>query len=323
MKRRRLSCAALVMLAATILPPAARAAYPDHQIKLVIPYTPGGPADILGRFIAQKMTLALGKPVIVENKPGAGLAVGADYVASSRPDGYTLLEGAASMLIASSPSRTPEQNLHDFVPISLFCAFPEVVVVNRDLPVHNVQELIAYARANPGKLDYGSSGIGSLTHMAGALFVQMAGIDMLHVPYRGINEALTDVMAGRMQAAFPGAPIGLPLDKNGQVRALAVTGAQRTASAPNLPTVAEAGLAGYDVTPWNGVLAPAGTPQAVIALWHDEMVRIMQTDEVKQRWLALGADPIFSKTPQDFETLMRNDVVKWAKLVKDADIKLQ
>jgi tripartite-type tricarboxylate transporter receptor subunit TctC len=313
----------ILAVAAGLLPVAARAAYPDHQIRLIVPYTPGGPADILARVIAQKMTLALGQSVIIENKPGAGLTIGSDYVARSRPDGYTLLIGAASMLIASTPGRTPEQSLRDFAPISEIGTFPEVVVVNRDLPVHNVAELIAYARSRPGQVNFGSSGIGSLTHMAGALFGQMADLKLVHVPYRGINEALTDVVAGRVQIAFPGAPIGLPLARSGQVRAIAVTGAQRSASAPDLPTVASEGLAGYDVSPWYGVMAPRGTPPAVITLWHTEIVRIMQTPEVKQRWLTLGADTVYSKTPEAFGALMQAEASKWARLVKDAGIKLQ
>jgi tripartite-type tricarboxylate transporter receptor subunit TctC len=323
MKLLRICCLALPILAALGLSVPARAAYPEHQIKLVVPYTPGGPADILGRIIAEKMSAVLGQPVIIENKPGAGLTLGADYAARAKPDGYTLFLGAASMLINSSPGRTPEQNLRDFTAITTIGTFPEVVVVNRELPVTTIPELIAYAKAHPGDLNYSSSGVGSLTHMAGALFTNMAHIDMLHVPYRGINEALTDLLGGRVQAAFPGAPIGLPLAKGGRVRAIAVTGSQRTAIAPDLPTVAESGLPGYDVSPWYGVLAPVGTPPEVIARWHDEIVRIMQTDEIKQRWLTFGADAVYSKTPQDFSTLMQNETLKWAKLVKEAGIKLQ
>jgi tripartite-type tricarboxylate transporter receptor subunit TctC len=323
MKMCRLWVLLCVAMVGGVSPIAAQAAYPDHQIRLIVPYTPGGPADILARVIAQKMTLTLGQSVIIENKPGAGLTIGSDYVARSRPDGYTLLVGAASMLIASTPGRTPAQSLRDFAPISEIGTFPEVVVVNRDLPVHNVAELIAYARARPGQVNFSSSGIGSLTHMAGALFGQMAGLKLTHVPYRGINEALTDVVAGRVQIAFPGAPIGLPLAKSGQVRAIAVTGAQRAASAPDLPTVASEGLPGYDVSPWYGIMAPKGTPPDVIKLWHTEIVKIMQTPEVKQRWLTLGADTVYSKTPEDFETLMQAEATKWARLVKDADIKLE
>jgi tripartite-type tricarboxylate transporter receptor subunit TctC len=321
--RRRQLLQGLAAMGAVALPGAALAAYPDRQIKLVVPYTAGGPADIIARLLAQRLTGTLGQTVFIENKPGAGLVAGAEYASHARPDGYTLFVGAASMLIASTPGRTPEQNLHDFAPISPIGTFPEVVLANRDLPVTTTAELIAYGKQNPGKLNYGSSGVGSLTHMAGALFAHQAGIDMLHVPYRGINEALTDLIAGRVQLAFPGAPIGLPLARNGQVRAIAFTGAQRSASDPDLPTVAESGLPGYDVSPWYGVLAPARTPADVVTLWHRQIVAVMQTPEMKERLLPLGADPVYSKTPADFEALMRAETDKWAKLVRDAHIQLQ
>ena len=322
-RRRVLGATALALVLPASQPALAQAAWPARPIRIVVPFPPGGSTDLLARRIGEKLAASLGQPVIIENKPGAGLTLGAEYAARAKPDGYTLFLGAASMLINSSPGRTPEQNLHDFTAITTIGTFPEVVVVNRDLPVTTIPELIAYAKAHPGDLNYSSSGVGSLTHMAGALFTNMAKVDMLHVPYRGINEALTDLLGGRVQAAFPGAPIGLPLAKGGRVRAIAVTGSQRTAIAPDLPTVAEAGLPGYDVSPWYGVLAPVGTPPEVIARWHDEVARIMQTDEIKQRWLTLGADAVFSKTPQDFSTLMQNETLKWAKLVKEAGIKLQ
>jgi tripartite-type tricarboxylate transporter receptor subunit TctC len=322
MNRRRLLTGGGAVLAAA-LSGAALAAYPDRQVKLVVPYTAGGPADIIARLLAQRLTMKFGKPVFIENHPGAGLAAGADYAARSRPDGYTLFVGAASMLIASTPGRTPEQNLRDFTPISQTGTFPEVLLVNKDLPPKTTKELIDYAKAHPGQVNYGSSGIGSLTHMAGALFAHSAGIDMVHVPYRGINEALTDLIAGRVQAAFPGAPIGLPLARDGQVRALAVTGAERSSSDPDLPTVAESALPGYDVSPWYGVLAPASAPSDVIDLWHAQIADAMQAPDLKQRLLSLGADPVYSKTPADFETLMRAETEKWAKLVQDAHIQLQ
>jgi tripartite-type tricarboxylate transporter receptor subunit TctC len=312
-----------VALCTALLPAAARAEYPDHPIKLVIPYTPGGPADVLGRIVAQKMGVALGQSVVVENKPGASLAIGAEYVAKSRPDGYTLFLGAASMLVESASGRKPQDNLRDFAPISTIGTFPLVVMVNQDLPIRTVQDLIAYARAHPGKTDYGSSGIGSLTHLAGALFVHMANVDMMHVPYRGVNEALNDLVAGRVQVVFPGAPVGLPLARAGRARAIAVTGSERSATDPSLPTVAEGGLKGYAVNPWYGILAPVGTPQAIIDRWHGEMVKIMQSEDVRQRWLTLGADAVYSKTPAEFEALMRSEAAKWAELVRAAHIDLQ
>jgi len=317
---------AMLALSACLLamsPAFAAAEYPERPITLVIPYTPGGPADVLGRYVAQKAGAAFGQPVVVENKPGASLTIGTDYVSRAKPDGYTLLLGAASMLVQSAASRTPQQNLRDFTPISVIGTFPTVLTANPKLPVNNVQELIAYAKKRPDAVYYGSSGVGSLTHLAGALFEYMADLKMVHVPYRGVNEAMNDVASGQIQLAFPGAPIGLPLAKTGRVKALAVTSSERTATDPTLPTVAEAGLQGYAVNPWYGVLAPAGTPQPIIDRWHAEILRIMQDPEVKQHWLTLGADPAYSKTPQEFGSMMHQEAARWAELIKSANIQLK
>ena len=252
----------MIIAASAVIATAAHADYPDRPVKVVVPYSPGGPADLLGRYVAQRLSASLGQPFVVENKPGAGLVIGAEYVAKSVPDGYTLFVAASSMLIDSgSRMRTPADNLKDFAPISLVGSFPLVLVASPSLPVNNVRETIEYVKRRPNDVYYGSSGNGSLTHLAGELFGQMTGLKMVHVPYRGINEALTDMLANRVQFAFAGAPIALPQAKSGKVRALAVTSAARTSSAPELPTIAEDGLPGYDVTPWYGMVAPAATPR--------------------------------------------------------------
>jgi len=305
------------------VPGLATAEYPERPITLVIPYTPGGPADVLGRYVAQKIGATFGQPVIVENKPGASLTIGTDYVSRAKPDGYTLLLGAASMLVQSAAGRTPQQNLRDFTPISVIGTFPTVLTVNPKLPVNNVQELIAYAKKHPDELYYGSSGIGSLTHLAGALFEHMADLKMTHVPYRGVNEAMNDMASGQIQLAFPGAPIGLPLAKTGRVRALAVTSPERTATDPSLPTIAESGLQGYAVNPWYGLLAPTGTPRPIIDRWHAEILRVLQDPEVKRHWLTLGADPAYSKTPEAFASMMRDESERWAELIQSANIQLK
>jgi tripartite-type tricarboxylate transporter receptor subunit TctC len=274
--------------------------------------------------VAAKLTASLGQPFVVENKPGAGLVIGADYAAKSAPDGYTLFVAASSMLIDSgSRQRTPADNLKDFACISLVGSFPLVLIANPSLPVHNVRETIEYVRKRPNDVYYGSSGNGSLTHLAGELFDQMAGVKMVHVPYRGINEALTDLLANRVQFAFAGAPIALPQMKTGKVRAIAVTSLARTASAPELPTIAEDGLPGYDVTPWYGIVAPAATPAPIIDKLHREIVRIMQGADVKDRWTNWGADPTYSKSPEEFAALMRSEAAKWAKLLGEGRIKLE
>ncbi len=314
------ACAGMLLASS----PAARAEYPDHPVKIVVPYSPGGPADLLGRYVAAKLTASLGQPFVVENKPGAGLVIGADYAAKSPPDGYTLFLAASSMLIESSTrARTPADNLKDFACISLVGSFPLVLIANPSLPVHNVREMIAYVGKRPNQVNFGSSGNGSLTHLAGALFDQMTGLKMTHVPYRGINEALTDLMAGRVQFSFAGAPIALPHARAGTVRALAVTSLARSSSAPELPTVAEDGLPGYEVTPWYGLVAPAATPAPIVDKLHREIVRIMQGADVKQQWTKWGADPTYSKSPDEFAALMRSEAAKWAKLLGEGHVKLE
>ena len=318
------SLAVIACAVACAVVTAARADYPDHPVKVVVPYSPGGPADLFGRFVAGKLTAALGQTFVVENKPGAGLVIGAQYAAASAPDGYTLFLAASSMLVpTSSRVRTPADNLKDFACISLVGSLPLVVIANPSLPVRNVRELIALARKHPNDINYGSSGNGSLTHLAGELFGQMTGVKMVHVPYRGINEALTDLIAGRTQLSFAGAPIALPHAKTGKVRALAVTSTVRTTSAPEVPTVAESGLPGYDVTPWYGLVAPSATLVPVISKLHQDIVRVMQLADVKERWLNWGADPTYSKSPEEFAALMRSEAAKWAKLVGQGTIKLE
>ncbi len=290
--------------------------YPDRAIRLVIPYTPGGPADLLGRFVATKLAGPLGQAVVIDNKPGASLTIGANLVAKSPSDGYTFLLAASSMLIASGQgSRSPEDNLRDFAPVSLVGSFPLVLLTSPELPVASSRELAAYIANRPGAVNYGTSGNGSLTHLAAALFNQMAGLQSVHVPYRGINEALNDLTAGRVHFVFAGAPIALPRAASGKVKAIGVTSLERTASAPELPSVAEGGLRGYEVTPWYGFVAPAGTSEAIIARVHREIVQIMRSDEVLERWKTWGADPTYSKTPAEFAQLMRAEADKWARLI--------
>ncbi|ALM83613.1 hypothetical protein ASB57_12090 [Bordetella sp. N] len=306
------------------LPLRSRAAYPERPVTVVVPYSAGGPASLLARYIAAEVQQSTGKPLVVENKPGAGLNVGAQAVANSAPDGYTLLINASSMYVPTHfGGRTPQDNLRDFAPITIVGSFPLLLVCNSDLPVKNVPELIAYAKSHPGQVAYGSSGNGSLTHMGGAMFAHMAGVDMLHVPYRGISEAMVDISAGRVQLAFGGIPTTLPLVKNGKLRPLALTSAQRSAAAPELPTVAEGGLPGYEVNPWYGAVAPAKTPPAIVDQIHAQLAGVMQSPRVQAQWKEWGADPSYSKTPADFRALMQREADKWAALVAAAGIKLE
>lgn len=304
-------------------PVAAQAPYPVRPMKLVVPLTAGGPGDVLARAFAHKMSEALGQQVVIENRAGDTGNIGAEFVARSVPDGYTLLlSGAAMMIHPAMRAHMPYDNVKDFAPITLVANFPLLAIVNTALPIKTIPELIDYARKNPGVINYGSVGSGGTIHLAGVLLGLMAGVDLVHVPYRGLPEAVTDLIAGRVQLVFAGAPYALPNAEAGRVRILATTGARRTAVAPDVPTVAESGLLGYDITNWNGVWAPAGTPRAIINRWHTELVRILQTTEIKKRWLSLGADPVFSATPEEFAALIRTDMIKWAKVVKDSGAKV-
>ncbi|NML47563.1 tripartite tricarboxylate transporter substrate binding protein [Ramlibacter sp. G-1-2-2] len=321
---RRSLLAAAAAPALSALPLLARAQYPDHPVRFVVPYSPGGPASTLARYLSVKLQQSTGQPFVIENKPGAGLTIGAQAVATAPADGYTLLVNASSMYVPTSfGGRTPADNLKDFAPVTIVGSFPLLLVVSGSLPVKSVPELIAYAKANPGKLSYGSSGNGSLTHLAAALFAHTAGVEMLHVPYRGITEALVDVSAGRVQLAFGGLPTTLPLTTTGKMRPLAVTSLQRTAAAPQIPAVAEGGLPGYEVNPWYGVVAPAGTPAPVLARLHQEVSTVMQAPEVREQWKTWGADPSTSKTPEDFAALMQKENAKWTAFVKQSGIKLE
>ena len=322
--RRRFLASLSAAAAATLGAPAARAQqYPNRPIKIIVPLTAGGPGDVVTRFIAQRMGEVLGQSIVVDNVGGANMNIGAEQAARAAPDGYTLVMNATPMLVNPAMyARMAYDPVNDFVPISLIASFPLVLVATPSLPVKDVRELIAYAKQHPGELNYGSAGNGSTTHLAGVIFDGMAGTKMVHVPYRGINEAMTDVMGGRVQLSFAGAPIALPNAKTGKVRAIACTGPKRTEGAPDLPTVAESGLPGYDVTPWYGLAAPKGTPQAIVSRWHAEVVKIMRTPQVKERWMTLGADASYSETPDEFLQLQRTEVVKWAKAVKDSGAKV-
>ncbi|MGE0797712.1 MAG: Bug family tripartite tricarboxylate transporter substrate binding protein [Lautropia sp.] len=321
LNRRQLIAAAGAGAATLGLPRAFAQAYPSRPIKIIVPLTAGGPGDVVTRVIAQQMSDVLGRPIVIENIGGANMNIGAEKAAHAEPDGYTLVMNATPMLVnPAMQSRMAYDPVKDFAPISLIASFPLILVANNSLPVSSVRELIAYAKQHPDQLNYGSAGNGSLTHLAGVLLDDMAGVKTVHVPYRGINEAMTDLIGGRVQLSYAGAPIALPNAKSAKVRALASTGAARSAIAPDLPTIAESGLAGYDVTPWYGLAAPKGTPKPIIDRWHTEVVRIMSMPQIKERWLALSADATFSKSPDEFLQLQTAEAAKWAKAVKDSGI---
>ena len=297
--------------------------WPAKPIKWIVPFAPGGTTDILARTIGEKLTVALGQPVIIENKPGAGGGVGAEFTAKAPPDGYTIMGGTISThaINASLYKSLPYDPVKDFVPITLIARVPNMLVVNPDIPAKNVTELITLLKANPGKYSFASSGNGTSQHLSGELFKSMAGVDMQHIPYKGSPPALQDVVGGQVAMTFDNITTAWPLAKGGKLRALAVTTAKRSAVAPEVPTLSESGLAGYEVGSWQGVFAPASTPPAIVKRLNVEIVKIINMPDVKEKLIGLGAEPV-GNTSEEFGALVKTEVVKWAEVVKKSGAKV-
>jgi len=314
---------AACLLAAAVAVPgyAAAQGYPAKPVRFVVPYPAGGVNDMVARLLGQGMASALGQPWIVDNRPGRGGNIGTDFVAKSAADGYTLVHGGmGSLTLGPFLGKVPYDTLRDFVPITLSARAPNVLAVHPSLPARSVKELIALAKANPGKLDYATSGVGSTPHLSAALFVSMTDVRMVHIPYKGGAPAATDLVAGQVPVAF--APIATlrPHIVSGRIRALAVTSLARSPALPELPTMAEAGLAGFEMNPWFGILGPAGMPQDIVAKLNAELVRILRSNEFARQLSAQGVDAAHS-TPREFAALIRSDLEKWGKVIADAGIK--
>jgi tripartite-type tricarboxylate transporter receptor subunit TctC len=309
--------------AAAVAAPALGQGFPTKPIRLVVPYSAGGGADTTARLMAPKLQEALGQTVVIDNKPGAGGTIGDDAVAKAPPDGYTLLIGAFAhavnpSLMAKMPFRTPE----DFAPISLLVVVPELLVVTPSFPAKTVGELVALAKAEPGKLSYGSSGNGSAQHLAAELFKMRTGTDIQHVPYKGGALAVADVAAGHVPFYFGNMSAALPQARSGRVRALAVTSPERSPAAPEVPTMAESGVSGCEISEWNALLAPAGTPPAVIERLQVEVAKILRQEDIKAKFADLGAQTIGS-TPVELAAFLRAEQAKWAEVVATAKIKIE
>lgn len=294
--------------------------YPTRSIRFVVPFPAGGVNDIVARIVAQKASEAMRQQWIVDNRPGAGGNIGTDFVAKAAADGYTLLSGGMGSLVMNPLiAKVPYDTLRDFAPIILMAKAPNVLLVHPSLPVRNVRELIALAKSRPGELNYGSGGIGSTPHLSSALLAAMSGINIVHVSYKGTAPATNDLVAGHVQLAILGIPAAYPHIKSGRLRALAVTGMERSASLPDVPTVAASGLPGYDVNPWYGVLAPTGTPSAIVARLNMEISKIMKSADMQDKFAAHGAEPA-SSTPEEYFAQIKEDFAKWAKVIADAGI---
>ena len=321
MPRMRLLVALLLLLASAL--PSGAQGYPDKPIRLVIPFPAGGGADSMARPLAQKLTTQLGQPVVLDHKSGAGGTIAAETAAAASPDGYTLMFATLGTH-AINPSlyaKLRYDPVKDFVPVALTHVAPRVLVVHPSVPAQNVKELLALAKARPGTLTFGSSGNGGVNHLAGELMKSMAGVDMIHVPYKGAAPAAVDLLGNRLSMVFDSIVVWSDHIKTGKVRALGVSSAQRSAALPNVPSIAEAGLPGFDVANWLGVLAPAKTPAAIVAKLNAELRSAMTDPDMRQQMAAVGVDPATS-TPQEFGDIIRKDIAKWAVVVKATGARL-
>jgi tripartite-type tricarboxylate transporter receptor subunit TctC len=297
-------------------------AYPTKPIRFIAPFAAGGALDTLTRTIAGRMQESWGQPVVVENRTGAGGNIGADLVAKAAPDGYTLVMGtiATHAINVSLYERMPYDAVKDFAPVTIAASINNSLSVHPSVPAKNVAELIAYAKANPGRLTFGSAGSGTSQHLAGELFRTMAGVDMVHIPYKGGAPAMVDLLAGQISMTFGDIPTALPHIRAGKLRSLAVTGAKRSPLLPDVPTIAEQGLAGFDVTAWFGVFTTAGTPRPVVNQLNAEIVRILNLPDVREKLMGIGMAPV-TNSPDAFAAYVQSEIAKWARVVKASGAK--
>jgi tripartite-type tricarboxylate transporter receptor subunit TctC len=314
----RLVAALLLFLASALT---AAQDWPSRPVRLILPFPPGGGTDILGRLIAERLSASLGQPVVTENRGGAGGNVGAEAAARSAPDGYTIVLVAPSLAISPTLySKINYDPVKDFAPVSLVATVPNVMITQPSLPAQNLQEFIAYVKGRPGALNFGSGGAGTSNHLAGELFNIVAGTKLVHVPYKGVNLAMQDVLAGNVHLVFIGIPAAAPHIKAGKLRALALVAPQRSGALPDVPTVAEAGLGDFEVTTWYGVLAPAGTPRSIVGRLNAELVKIMHSPELKEKLAATGTEP-FTSTPEEFAAYIKREIAKWGDVIRKSGAK--
>jgi tripartite-type tricarboxylate transporter receptor subunit TctC len=315
--RRVLAFAAFALLAT-----AAQAQYPNKPIKLVVPWPPGGAVDTIGRLIAQHVSEPLGQTVIVDNRAGAAGAIGSEVVAKAEPDGYTLLMGSTTVISVNPALQKLPYKPTDFSPITMVAFVPHILVIPADVPANNLKEFVAWAKSQPGKVNYASAGPGTPHHIAGEMFKSLAGIDMLQVPYKGTGPALADLLTNRVQFMSVEAVAALPHVKAGKLKALGVATPERHPLAPEIPTVAEAGIPGFEVTSWYGVVAPTGVPRQAATLLATTISKAMETPAFREKLSNLGAIPV-GGTPEQFGEILQRENAKWAKAIKDANIRIE
>src|SRR2546421_7019326 len=322
--RALLRLLSLGLLGAALAPPAPAQnmdAWPSRPLRFILPFPPGGGTDILGRIIAERLTASLGQPVVTENRGGAGGNVGAEAAARSTPDGYTIVLVAPSLAISKSLySKLSYDAVKDFAPVSLVATVPNVMVTHPSVPAATLAEFIRLAKTKPGEMNFGSGRSGTSNQLAGERFNIVAGVKLVHVPYKGVNLAMNDVLAGQIHLVVIGVPAAAPHIKAGRLRALALVAPQRAAALPEGPTVAEAGLPNFEVTTWYGVLAPAGTPRTIVTRLNADLVKIMHTPDLKERLAAMATDPATS-TPEEFADYIKREIAKWGEVVRQAGLK--
>jgi len=311
------------LLAAALFASAALAqSYPNKPVKLIVTYPAGGSSDLMARILAQKLGDAWGQPVVVESKPGAAGSIGMDYAKQQAADGYSFVIGnLGPVTVNPILSKVPYDSERDFVPVSLIATGPNILVVNPNTPVKTLGELVDYIKANPGKVNFGSSGPGSVAHLSGEMFKNQAKLDITHVAYKGGILSVQDLVAGHVQLVFSDALPVMQFIKSGRLRALAITGSERSPFVPDIPTCVESGMPGLVAINWWGVLLPAGTPRPIVQKFHADIVKVMKDADLKERFAALGVDAV-SSSPEEFAAFMRAEAVKYARLIKDANIKV-
>ncbi|VCU68007.1 Tripartite tricarboxylate transporter family receptor [Pigmentiphaga humi] len=323
MNTRIFASAALAAAFFSCAAPAAHAdaAYPTRAVRLIVPFAPGGPIDQTARIMSQRLTELWGKPVVVENRTGANGVIAAEAAMQAPADGYTLLFSVIHHTVLPSLQKLPYDIEKDFLPVTLAAVYPIILVVRPDLPVRTVQELTKMAKARPGKLSFGHSGYGGGTHLAGELFKMQAGVDLLAVPYKGSAPAMADLLGGHVDLMFSDAPTALPHIQMGKLRQLGISTPERSALAPELPTISESGVPGYEAYSWGGISVRAGTPPAVVAKINADIVKMLKDPATQEQMLKIGAEPK-PQTPQEYAAFIRTEIEKWAKVVKQANIRM-